>query len=683
MLSRLTWRSFRKQFRSYFVYFISMILAVTIFYSFNAMTYDQPLTKQASRDIQIEGILNLGSFVVVLVILFFMLSANRFFIDRRKREIALYQLFGLRKGQIVWQFLVETFVLNVFSYLIGIVMGIIFSRFFTMILVKAMALEIASDFFVSWDSIRFTATVFLLIYAVIAVQNIWIISQRQLIELFQRKNDFSTDKLKTGPLTYLFGSLAVVLLGSCYYLAYNLRQVMIRLIQSGQEIISVPFVILLIFLFCILGTYLFFRFTMKLLFHFLRKRRSRIYRDLRFYSINNSRINILKNWRGLSLVTLIATVAIAVIGLAVSLIAFQMEQDRNANPTEFQVRLEDLPRLEQVIVKNGGTIASEHIVMYKATGSYLSMRLFNSENFDQEQLTNLMGIEEYQKLRQSGLKLPEIHLKNERDAVVFDSEYNFLRSFANLNRKIVLADGVELKAEKILPDILGDAYLRYGTTVIVVSQKVLDQVSGQFYKVALVDRKGGSLPKIAEAVEEELPSKWENELFYGYRMNQGKLEGKIDTVEKQVPSYEAFSGSYNRLNIANRFLVQRRSRRVSGLYIYVTLFVGMVVLLATASILMLRQFSNAESARANFQLLAKVGVTRKEFRQLIYHENAWLFFPPILLTTLHALFAIYSLSRFIVSEYYWIAYLFCGLMAVTYLFAYLLTVRFYTRIVEE
>ena len=56
--------------------------------------------------------LGLGSTLVTIIILGFMLAANRFFIGKRSQEIGLYRLIGLRKSQVSLIFLVENLVLG-------------------------------------------------------------------------------------------------------------------------------------------------------------------------------------------------------------------------------------------------------------------------------------------------------------------------------------------------------------------------------------------------------------------------------------------------------------------------------------------------------------------------------------------------------------------------------------------
>ena len=60
-----------------------MTFAAVVYYCFRAIAYNQPLS-QAGRDIEIKRSLGLGSTLVTIIILGFMLAANRFFIGKRK-----------------------------------------------------------------------------------------------------------------------------------------------------------------------------------------------------------------------------------------------------------------------------------------------------------------------------------------------------------------------------------------------------------------------------------------------------------------------------------------------------------------------------------------------------------------------------------------------------------------------
>lgn len=81
MLYKIGWRSFLQQFRNYVVYFVCMMTAVMIFYSFSAMMNDRLLTQRVQQDIRIDGVLGFGSTIVAVVVLFFYAKCQSFLLE--------------------------------------------------------------------------------------------------------------------------------------------------------------------------------------------------------------------------------------------------------------------------------------------------------------------------------------------------------------------------------------------------------------------------------------------------------------------------------------------------------------------------------------------------------------------------------------------------------------------------
>lgn len=100
MIFKLSLKNLKAHVPNYLVYYISMTFAAVVYYCFRAIAYNQPLVAGAGRDIEIKRSLGLGSTLVTIIILGFMLAANRFFIGKRSQEIGLYRLIGLRKSQV-------------------------------------------------------------------------------------------------------------------------------------------------------------------------------------------------------------------------------------------------------------------------------------------------------------------------------------------------------------------------------------------------------------------------------------------------------------------------------------------------------------------------------------------------------------------------------------------------------
>ncbi|BCA85255.1 ABC transporter permease [Enterococcus saigonensis] len=676
MLYKLTWRSFIKQARNYGVYLISITMAVMIYYSFNAMTHDQPLTKRASQDIKIENILNVGSFFVIIMLVFFVLSANRFFIARRQQEVALYQLFGLKRRRIIFQSLAEIFTLNLVAFLLGIGSGVIFSKLFSMILVKAMALDVNSTLFFSWQSVQVTAAVFIFVFILSAFQNIIVLSKKRVDGLFATKQQSDLQKLKTKPYELKLGFFSVMLIIAAYTAAFFIRPLIFRFVMMTQSFTILFWLPGGILLTCIIATYLFYRYGIKTIFYLLDKKKSH-YHGLNYYERSRTIVSILKNWRSMALLTILTALALALIGGAISLVSIQSKVSENETPVDFQVHSNELPKLTKIIAENDGEIKNVQSLRYKVTATQFALKLFSSEEVEQLNLMNVLRYSDYQKFQKAHPTLPIIDNLSKNKGVLFDYDYVVFNGVSELSRKFTLPNGLDFTVQHFYSDLLGDSLLRYDTGVLVVPDEQFELIQGVEFTIAMVDVKAKDEERLATIVEKELKSDWGNDIYYDFTYKNKSLKGTISTKELENKTVHDFTGNYSRLNHTSRYPIVRRATREAGIFMYVAIFLGMIASITTAAILMLRQLSEVEEGRRDYLLLQKLGVSRKQMKRNLYYRNAWIFASPVVLITGHAGFAIYTWSQFVTNGSYWLAYLFCGIVAVIYFFAYILTVKFF------
>lgn len=684
MLTKLFWRSFLKQYKDYTVYFICMTFAVMIYYSFAAMTRDQPLVQRAQPEIQISSVLSLGNLAMLLILIFFMLSANRFFVVKRYREMSLYQLFGLRKRRIMSQFVLENFAMNVAAFVTGILMGIIFSKLFAMILVKAMDLDLTSHFYLSLSSVYGTLLAFLLIYGGIACQNAWLIRRNQLQDLFGQRSQKILRKMRGSRWTGLLGVLGLACLLVGYWLSFFIREYIIAYISATNRygiILWLPFLVLTL---CVVGTYLFFRFTLPTFFRFLRRFRKHAYQHLRFYAYGNSPFQILSHWRSLAWATLATAAALTVIAGALSFVTIRSQVSRNSNPSDFQVRGEDTDKLASQLAQLGGKVTHTTTLHYKVTMAHTTRLFLRTDKSQQVQLYDLLTEEEYRAFAKQHPDLPAVQLKNDHEAVMFEYGYTTFRNTTTVDHRFTLPNLPTLEVKQFYPDLLGDTEMRYGMGVLVVTQKTYNQATGVVYPIAMVEAKLPAEKGWSLALNDTLPTSWGDEIYYQYSYANQKLSGQLSTDQNQLKgTSQSGQQSYNRLNLINRYQELRRLRRESGIFVYVAVFIGMTISVTTAGIMMLRLFSQLANETQNFQLLRKLGISRKAIRGIIHRQLAWVFAPPILLIVCHSSFAIHVWAQFIHSESYWLAYLFCVVMALMYVLAYGISSHFFIRAAES
>ncbi|MCH0398504.1 ABC transporter permease, partial [Enterococcus faecium] len=230
-----------------------------------------------------------------------------------------------------------------------------------------------------------------------------------------------------------------------------------------------------------------------------------------------------------------------------------------------------------------------------------------------------------------------------------------------------------------------DETMVYLSPVLIVDDTVFEKAKGVDYQVVNVDVSGGNNEKIDERLSNDLSIKWLNAVYYSYDIVNGSLQGEIST--KKLPDDQMkeaqFSQESSRLNFSSSYSKLRAVNRRIGINIFVTLFVGMIVIIATGSILTVRQLAEAEEEKENYHLLTKLGIPQRRIRRMIFEQNALTFFPPMILGITHAVFAINVFTQYIKTADYWLAYLVSGLLILIYLLLYVITSQLYCRIIEE
>lgn len=129
---KLIVRNVRRHLRDYLIYFLTLMLAVSLVYAFNSLS-DQPALAEMSMTRallyeQLNRLLGLLSLVACVVLAFLILYANQFLLKRRKKELGLYMMLGMRKGRIARIFAAETFLVGVLSLASGLALGVLLSQ---------------------------------------------------------------------------------------------------------------------------------------------------------------------------------------------------------------------------------------------------------------------------------------------------------------------------------------------------------------------------------------------------------------------------------------------------------------------------------------------------------------------------------------------------------------------------
>jgi putative ABC transport system permease protein len=120
----------------------------------------------------------------------------------------------------------------------------------------------------------------------------------------------------------------------------------------------------------------------------------------------------------------------------------------------------------------------------------------------------------------------------------------------------------------------------------------------------------------------------------------------------------------------------------TGLMMFIGMFLGLVFLLATGSIIYFKQLTEANADRERYVVLRKVGVTKQEMKKAIAKQVSFIFAIPLVIGILHSLFALKGLANLLPFEIMIPLLISIGVYGVIYIGYYFLTVRSYYKIVS-
>ena len=119
----LALRNAKRQAKDYLVYFVTVVMAAALLYSFNGLVFSWEIRELASGLASLPIMIALASIVVVCIFGWLVSYATGFMLSRRSRELGTYILIGLENRQVARLFFLENLVVGGCALVLGIGLG--------------------------------------------------------------------------------------------------------------------------------------------------------------------------------------------------------------------------------------------------------------------------------------------------------------------------------------------------------------------------------------------------------------------------------------------------------------------------------------------------------------------------------------------------------------------------------
>ena len=184
----------------YFPYILSGIITVAMFYLImflnnNSGVDDSPGSKS------VAAILGIGVVVIAIFAYIFLFYTNSFIIHRRKKEIGIYNILGMEKRHIAKVLAIETIFVAIISIVLGLAIGIGFSKLMLMLLYRILGFKESISFNITGQGIQMTLGVFGILYVLTLIYNLMKIKLTNPIGLLRGSSQGEKEKKSRKRLT--------------------------------------------------------------------------------------------------------------------------------------------------------------------------------------------------------------------------------------------------------------------------------------------------------------------------------------------------------------------------------------------------------------------------------------------------------------------------------------------------
>lgn len=646
-LSSIAFRNIKRNFKDYFMYFASMIFSIVIYFTFKALQYNSQIVK-VSKNVKIGNAFKISSSMLIIFVAVFIIYSNGFFVCKRKKEVGLYSLLGIRKRQIGRMLFYENMLMGILSLVIGIVVGSLLSKLFLELLVDIMKLNLKVHFEIPIGAVIDTAVIFFVIILYTSLQGYRLIYKFKLVELFNAERE--GESIPRGSAIIACSSL--LLIGSGYFLAL----IILELLKKNIDFFIIALYILLS---TVLGTYLLFKFFTIFMLKRARKNKVSFYHGMNMVAISQLLYRIKGNAKSLATIAVLSAVTLTSVGASVAVYYNTFIQTKKAAPFSYSYEKKDRALDDKV-----NKILNEEKVNYQVR-----------EQFEIEMVPVKGGFE--------GEKPDKI-----RNANYLISEYYQLVSQSSFNKlaKIINKNTVNLKANEAF--IYDCSYIKgYEFSPVYKGSRAIIPVGNETKRLTIQGAEGSSLTNLDELII-IVP----DEVYEGVKRIAGTRIVKNINIKNETNS-KVLTEKLKKIMPVGEFASVQPFRdfytdfhnqiEATGLVMFIGIFLGLVFLLATGSIIYFKQITEANIDSDRYVILRKIGVTKKEMKQAIAKQVRFIFIAPLIVGILHSLFALKSLATLIPYQILIPLLISIGIYGVIYIAYYFLTVHSYFRIVSQ
>ncbi|MCI9006014.1 MAG: ABC transporter permease [Lachnospiraceae bacterium] len=664
---KLAFHNLKKNIGLYLPYVVTAIGVFAMYYIMAAISRDEGL-EQMPHAGDMQMILGMGCGVIAIFAVIFLFYTNSFLMKRRNREFGLFNILGMGKRHIGKMMFWETVMVAFVSILGGLAVGIALNKLVILVLLKITESDVSFGFSISLAAISSAIALFVGIFGATLAYNLYQVWKSKPIELLHSSNKGESEP-KTRWLLALVGVLA---LGFGYGIAIWVTKPLEALLMFFLAVILV-----------VLGTYCLFTAGSIALLKILRKNKGYYYRTSHFISVSGMIYRMKQNAVGLANICILSTMVLVMISGTLSLYIGMEDAVHTRSPRDISIKGREMTEesramavqfLEQAAAESGLSVEAMTEYTSLSFSAWKKGTKFETASADDDAFDSSNGelcilavvpLMDYERITgdRQDLKENEVLIytgrgKRDAESIQFQNKTFQVKSYLQ-----------ELNLEGLGTEVVYDVYF------VVVKNSTVQQ---EFYEMQ-------------KAVYGEHASSLEHNIYADVSGTPEQSRQCAERIIEMREDYNAAQGEQAALSFSvdSKENIRESFLMLSGGFLFLGIFLGFVFLMATVMIIYYKQISEGYEDKGRFEIMQKVGMSRREVKGSIRSQILKIFFLPLLMACIHLTMAFPMLNRLVSLFGLYNVPLFAlctaatvGVFALIYGIVYGITAKAYYKIVE-
>lgn len=622
--SKLAWEGIRKNKRLYFPYIFTGCVMVMMYYILSSLIESPALAHMPGGSV-LMTVLLLGCVVIAVFSLLFLFYTNSFLIKQRYREFGLYNILGMDKRNISKIMVWETLFVAVYAIGLGLIAGIVLSKAAELVLLNLLNMEITYTLSLGLVTLRQATLIYGGIYLLLLLNSLIKVSRSKPLELMQS----SKVGERIPKRNWIFGVAGIILLGVAYYLAASIEEPLAALANFFVAVIMV-----------IIGTYLVFMSGSVVFCKLLQKNKKYYYKSNHFVSVSSMVYRMKRNGAGLASICILLTMVLVMISSTTSLYFGEEDALKNRCPNDVNITM-TFDTIEGISDTNLNMLRD-------------SIRQYSGED------VNLKGVRACEipgLITQEGITIDTSSHVNFSASTYNNVGYLSVLSVDDYNTMMGTNETLADDECFVYCDRLNyqwDTFtMEYGATYKVKAQLDDFQVDGDTAAMIMptvfliVD----DIYVFSEPVKDMKNSNGAPMMMYdwrcGFNVDTADIENETSENLKEMFSnmYIENNDAFYSYSVQNRDAMRASFYDVYGSLFFLGIMLSIVFLLAAVLIIYYKQISEGYEDHSRFEIMQKVGMTKKDIRKSINSQMLTVFFLPLIFAGIHLTFAFPFISK--------------------------------------